>query len=384
MNKCTINKGEKINTLNATGQNSECHHVHLRKHFRKYHRFFLFSPFFWLVLSFYLFYKQGTGGKSFDGYSIALLILGFIVLKEIFSFTIARKIYRKVLEPVDILKDAVEEVAAGNYDIQVSCKGANEITSLFESFNTMTKRLKESEELKIKYEMNRKELIANISHDLKTPITSINGYIDGIVDGVANSPEKLDKYMCIIQQNSRYMNQLIDDLNLYSKLDFKKFEFNFQSVNYVNYIEDLYNEVKLEMDEQKVKVNLAINTVNQVNIDIDGQHIARAIRNIIANSLKYNDKAIARVEFELVEEQGTIKLCISDNGPGIPQDKLNHIFDRFYRADEARNSTIGGSGLGLAITKEIINAHNGDITAISKNGEGTTICIEFKIESKGE
>lgn len=355
-------------------------HAHRIQHFRKYHRFFMIGPLFWLGLLTFIIYKSQTEGAiGWDMQQVLMMILVFVLIKEGLSYAVSKRVYQRVLQPLEHLRDGMEEVASGNYELEVKVCGGPEIRSLIVAFNKMAEELKAAETFKKKYEQNRKELIANISHDLKTPITSINGYVDGIVDGVANSPEKIEKYTCIIQQNAKYMNRLIDDLVLYSKLDIQKLDFHFQSLDLCTYIEELYNEILLEMEEQGYQLSIQRKIDRPVYLKIDGQRLTRAIRNIVSNALKYNEHEQVKIDFELFDNGEKIGLCIHDNGPGIPQDKLDSIFHRFYRGDAARTSTVGGSGLGLAIAKEIVNAHQGEIRATSQLGAGTTICIEWQV-----
>jgi len=356
----------------------------VHKHFQRYHRFFLFSPLFWLAIILYLLHMNSQStNQSIIGTEVVFYIIGFIIVKEIVSFTVSRRIYKRILKPIETLRDGMESVAKGKYD-SVEAHGGFALQSLIVAFNQMTDELRLAEELKAKYELNRKELVANISHDLKTPITSINGYVDGIVDGVANTAEKQERYIQIIQQNAKYMNRLIDDLILYSKLDVQKIDFDFRDIDFTLYVEDLYNEMSLELEEQGCTLELN----NQVNgsmiIPIDGQHLTRAIRNIVSNAVKYNDREQSKIKMDLIYEHDRVELCIQDNGPGILEDKLKSIFDRFYRVDNARTTDVGGSGLGLAIAKEIVSAHGGTISARSQLGLGTTICIQLYVQRKDE
>ncbi len=176
------------------------------------------------------------------------------------------------------------------------------------------------------------------------------------------------------------MNRLIDDLILYSKLDVQKIDFDFRDIDFTLYVEDLYNEMSLELEEQGCILELNNQVNGSVVLPIDGQHLTRAIRNIVSNAVKYNDREQSKIKMDLICEHDRVELCIQDNGPGIPEDKLKSIFDRFYRVDNARTTDVGGSGLGLAIAKEIVSAHGGTISARSQLGLGTTICIQLYVQ----
>lgn len=356
-----------------------CPELVLKRHFMRYHRFFIFSPIFLLmfIATAYLINRSENPVNS------SFLITGFIIvvlLKEMISFGVSRRIYSKILLPIETLKGAVFQVSQGNYGVQVDNQAVAEISELIEAFNQMSARLKESEVLKQKYEVNRRELIASISHDLKTPITSINGFTDGILDGVANSPEKQEAYVRIIQKNARYMNRLIDDLLLYSKLDLHKLNFEYAPLPFGAYITELFSELKLENEENGVAMSLENHLSDDVTLSLDSRHFTRAVRNIVANALTHGKSESPRITFELSGNDQSLVLCIQDNGPGIPADQLPHIFDRFYRADCARNFASGSSGLGLAIAREIVQAHMGTITAESASGQGARLCISLPVK----
>lgn len=355
-----------------------CPELILKMHFKRYHRFFIFSPFF-LLMVLAMAYLISRSDSPMDSSALLTGFVLIVLLKEVLAFGVSRRIYRKILLPVESLKRAVFQVTQGNYDVQVASQAVPEIADLIEAFNQMSSRLKESEVLKQKYETNRKELIASISHDLKTPITAINGFTDGILDGVANSPEKQEAYIRIIQQNARYMNRLIDDLLLYSKLDLQKLNFEYSPLPFRAYMNELFSELKLETEENGVNMTFENHLDSDVILSLDSRHFTRAIRNIVANALTHGHAQTPCITFELSGTPEMLMLCIQDNGPGIPPEQLEHIFDRFYRADSSRNSASGSSGLGLAIAREIVQAHQGIITAQSIPGQGAKLCISLPV-----
>ena len=199
----------------------------------------------------YLLFKY-TGIKAFSIFFALLIGIG-----GMFQFFFLRKIENRILKPIDKLRIGVEEISKGNYDVRVESDVTNEIGLLVDSFNEMAQKLLESEKLKTEYEENRKTLIANISHDLKTPITSIQGYVEAITDVKEITPENLKKYLKIIYSNSTYINKLIDDLFLFSKLDMQKLEFQFEKVQIRPFFNDLMEEFKFEFEEKQFRFNYA-------------------------------------------------------------------------------------------------------------------------------
>nr|MDA3845957.1 HAMP domain-containing sensor histidine kinase [Vallitaleaceae bacterium] len=252
---------------------------------------------------------------------------------------------------------------------------------LVNSFNRMSHELKDAADMKKKYENNRKELIAGISHDLKTPITSILGYVDGIQAGVADSEEKLNNYLNIIASNAAYTNQLIDELFLFSKLDINQMEYHFELLPIYDYFTDIFVEKQLELNEKGVTLAFNVAVAEDALLLMDGKMIYRVLSNLISNAVKYSDKEETNIEITVSSIDANpvgIVISIKDNGKGISSHQLPDVFDVFYRADEARNKDIGGSGLGLAIARQLIMAHDGRIWVDSVLGEGSTFTFTLR------
>lgn len=304
------------------------------------------------------------------GLGIAILVfsifatLGFIVQSLFFS-----SIRKRVMKPVERLKEGMDKIAGGQYDVSIDPEGAWEVHSLITNFNAMAQKLQENERLQAEYEENRKQLIASISHDLKTPITSVLGYIEAVSE-TDMPPEKLANYLKIIHNNIAYMNRLIDDLFLFSKLDMQKLHFEFADTVMPPFIADIMEELELELDEKDVSLIYRDETAGSPAARIDSKRFHQVIRNIVDNALKYGDARDLTIEARLYDSGDTICLSLTNNGPAIPEERLTHIFDRFYRLDTARTKDLGSTGLGLAIARELIEAHGGSITAAS--GEAGT------------
>ena len=218
-----------------------------------------------------------------------------------------------------------------------------------------------------------KELISNMSHDLKTPITAIKGYVEGIHDGVASSPEKLDKYIRTIYNKANDMDRLIDELTFYSKIDTNKIPYTFTKINVAQYFKDCIEEVGLDMEARGIELGYFNYVDEDVVVIADAEQMKRVINNIISNSIKYLDKKKGIINIRIKDVGDFIQVEIEDNGKGIAAKDLPNIFDRFYRTDSSRNSSQGGSGIGLSIVRKIIEDHGGRIWATSKEGIGTEI-----------
>ncbi len=301
-----------------------------------------------------------------------LMMLGFICA----AMTIW--VYRSFLRPLNKLQEATRKIRDGNLDFTLEVEEDDEFGELCQDFEEMRIRLKESAEEKIQYEIENKELIRNISHDLKTPITAIKGYVEGIMDGVASSPEKLDKYIRTIYNKANDMDRLIDELTFYAKIDTNKIPYQFTKINVESYFRDCAEEVGLDMESRNIELGYFNYVGSDVMIIADAEQMKRVINNIISNSVKYLDKPRGIINIRIKDVGDFIQVEIEDNGRGIAAKDLPYIFDRFYRTDSSRNSSQGGSGIGLSIVRKIVEDHGGRIWATSKEGIGTEMHLVLR------
>ena len=237
----------------------------------------------------------------------------------------------------------------------------------------MRRRLKESAEEKLESERQNKELISNISHDLKTPITAVKGYVEGIMDGVADTPEKQEKYIRTIYNKANDMERLINELTFYSKIDTNRIPYTFDRINVNAYFADCVEELSLELEEQNIELAYFNYVDEDVQVIADAEQIKRVINNIVSNSIKYIDKPKGYINIRVKDVGDFVQVEIEDNGKGIATKDLPLIFNRFYRTDASRNSSKGGSGIGLSIVKKIIEDHGGKVWATSKENTGTVM-----------
>ncbi len=303
------------------------------------------------------------------------MFIAIIIILIITSLMLTKWIHRGVFTPITELNVAMKQIKAGNFDYALETDSEGEIGDLYRNYEDMRLRLKMSAEEKLENEKKNKELVSNISHDLKTPITAIKGYVEGIMDGVADTPEKMDKYIKTIYNKANDMDKLINELTTYSGIDNNRILYNFNRINVAEYFGDCVEEVGLDLESRNIKLNYS-NMVDPDTIVIaDAEQMKKVINNIISNSVKYMDKPHGEIAIRILDDNDFIRVEIEDNGKGIAQKDLQRIFERFYRTDASRNSAQGGSGIGLSIVKKIIEDHGGYIWASSKEGEGT--CMHF-------
>lgn len=293
-------------------------------------------------------------------------------------------ITKMIIKPLKRLEAGTKQISEGNLENYLPVRNNDELGRLSKAFNTMQRELKASIDKQVSYEENRKELISSISHDLKTPITSIKGYVEGIRDGVADTKDKQEKYLEVIYAKANDMDRLIDDLFLFSKLDLNRLPFDMKCVNARTFFDDCIGEVGMDVEGRGIHFTKDIKLLEDTKIYIDRMNLKRVILNIVQNAIKYMDKDEQKIIFSVADEGEYVHVSIKDNGQGIKQEDLDNIFDKFYRADKSRNTTVAGSGLGLSIAKQMIEQFGGKIWAYSDVGVGTTIHFTVRTCDKGD
>lgn len=317
-------------------------------------------------------HAKGVGSESGNTFLTILLILLVIIMTPLLII-----LTKDIINPLKKLEIGVKHIKEGNLDFKLESSSKNEIGRVITYFDLMRSELKRSIDKQLQFEENRKELISSISHDLKTPITSIKGHVEGIMDGVADTPEKLQKYLGIIYRKSDDMDRLIDDLFLFSKLDLNKLPFDMKQVEVGAFLTDIVNEMKLDWENENQHLTL-ICAEGDLTVLADPQQIKRVLVNVIQNSMKYIEKEHKQIDIRVNDNPEDVQIVIADNGVGIDEAHIDHVFDRFYRVDESRNLETGGTGLGLAIAKQIVEQHQGHIFATSVLGQGTKMVIALR------
>ena len=299
-------------------------------------------------------------------------------------------LYQSMIKPLNALRRATQQLQEGNLDYSLQdAISDDEIGQLCSDFEEMRIHLKEQIEMRIRYEQDLRELISNISHDIKTPLTAIKGYAEGMMDGVADTKEKQEKYLRTIYTKASDMTKLVDELSFYTKIDTNNIPYHFEKVKVNDYFMDCVEENQAELEIANIRIEFFSNAEENVQVIADREQLHRVMNNIIGNAVKYRgEKEEGLIVIHVWDEGTIVRVEVEDNGQGIPEHSLPYIFERFYRADSSRNSGQGGSGLGLAIVKKIIEGHGGNIYAESKENEGTKIIFTLKkidlIGKKGE
>lgn len=314
---------------------------------------------------------------------LPILVVVLLAVMLLTGVLLYRYITRTLIRPLEVLKRSADQIKQGDLQFELKPQSRDEIGQLSQSFEEMRRRLNESIQLQLQYEENRKSLISNISHDLKTPITTIKGYVEGIRDGLADSPDKLDKYVGTIIAKVNDMGRLVDELLLYSKLDLKREPYSFDRVDLIAFARDAAEESAWELAGKGIEVDRDLSVSGPLIVLADRSKLKRALGNLIQNSVKFMNGDEKRIRIRAGAEGSQALLIVEDNGPGIPAASLPFVFERFYRGDASRNSGTGGSGLGLAIAKQIAEGHHGSIEVASVLGESTKMTIRLPLADKG-
>lgn len=280
-----------------------------------------------------------------------------------------------VLKPLKELIYASEEIGSGNLDFKIKYSKDNEFGKLCREFDTMKTNLVTANRKQQIYENSRKELIASITHDLKTPLTSIIGYVEGLQDGVVTNTDTVKDYLNVIHDKSMRLDHLIDDLFTFTQLELEKFTVDIYNISMFQVLTEYTNTKMREFSSKDTALEFIVEQpIHDAVIPVDEFRIGQILENLINNAEKYASTYI-KIFTEVSDEFYSI--YVEDDGIGISQEDLPHIFEYFYKCDKARESIKKGSGLGLAICKQLVDAHKGKIFASSKLGKGTIfkICL---------
>ena len=312
------------------------------------------------------------GNPDAIGYVVLWLFLCVFLL--VVSTTVATHFMTKSVEkPINDLARAADYIRDGNLNFEVMGSDYDEIDKLCTNFDTMRKELKMAQERESYMKKERSMLLANISHDLKTPVTSIKGYVEGIRDGIADTPEKMNRYLDTIYAKARVIDDMVNNLSMFSKLELSRMTFDFEEDDINVFLRGLVEDYRLDMEKNGVELVSNISDETAI-VKIDYEKISRVFSNIIDNAVKYRNENNPMLEISTFTRDNGVYVCISDNGIGIEEKELKNVFEGFYRVDSSRS--IKGSGLGLGIVKQIVEKHGGKIWLKSEGlGKGTTAIV---------
>lgn len=313
-----------------------------------------------------------------------LLVAVTILLTIGIGLYVSRWLALQILLPLDKLRRIADDISQGNLDRPVVAEQNDEIGETCRAFETMRLQLKAARDTRDQYDRNRKELIAGISHDLSTPLTKIEGYAYGLMDGIANTPEKRRRYVQMILETSETMGRLVKTLFLFSKFDLGQVQFHWENVDVCGYLAD-YLEEQAEPFRRRGLVIHLTDTMHHAVIAMDRMQFQRVLENIIENSIKYKEADQGSLTIAISpDDAGKVRLSFADDGRGVQAEELPKLFDSFYRTDKARTNVARGSGLGLAVVRQIVQEMKGRIWAEQTTPRGLTICMVLPLRQGGE
>lgn len=308
-----------------------------------------------------------------------LIMVGIFLLMIITMIVLLSKLLTDgILKPLNELTRAAEHIANGDLDFEIQLKTEDELGLLCNEFDKMRQRLKYTLDKQARYERSRKQLIASISHDLKTPLTSIKGYIEGLQDGIATDQETHDRYLEVIHTKAVQLNRLIDDLFTFSKLELNEFQIDLEYMNANALMDHATQHYSVEYHDAPFEIR-CITPFDSGILRVDEKRIMQVIDNIVDNASKFTNSFI-----RISSSTGDDHYCIhiEDDGDGISPSDLPYIFDHFYKVDKSRNTARKGTGLGLAICKQLVEAHGGHIHVESTRGTGTHFKVCIPLQNK--
>ncbi len=318
-------------------------------------------------------------GKSFQelsGASAAIITMLTIVAGIILFITYFLLLTKKFISYIKEMIDGINQISQGNFNNRIEINNEDEFALLAVKLNQMADDIKEIMENERRSEYAKNELITSVAHDLRTPLTSIIGYLD-LVSSKELTQETQRKYIDIAYNKSKRLEKLIEDLFTYTKFNFGEVKADYSEVDMVKMINQLVDEFYPSFSEYNLEYEFCSKYSSAI-IKADGNLLARAFANLISNAIKYGRDG-KNIIIELVKEEQGIVITVTNFGDVIPKEDLTRIFQRFYRVETSRSSETGGSGLGLAIAQSIIEMHEGKISAKSDEN-GTVFTVELKNE----
>ncbi|WP_238654889.1 sensor histidine kinase [Paenibacillus piscarius] len=313
---------------------------------------------------------------------LILVTLGIIFAVFVTNQFLTRFVFKRIKQPLDTLADGVHQIRDGNLDVRIEYGNKDEFAPVCEDFNDMAVRLKESQRLIRKQEESRKELLAGISHDLRSPLTSVRAYSEGLLDGVAATPESQKKYITMIKTKAEDIDRMVNKIFLFSKMDLGDYPYEPEVLEVNQELLSLIKAMTEEYRDQGLDVVIAA-LAPDVHIFADPAQLSSMVFNILENSWKYKDKERVQVTIRTEVMGNHVQICLEDNGPGVPEKALDKLFDVFYRSDPSRNNPTKGSGLGLAITAKAVSRMGGSIHAEPSPAGGLRIIIKLPVTDKG-
>lgn len=309
------------------------------------------------------------------------IIFAAIGIGLVISIMLSMLLAKALVTPIQNLTVAADRVAGGDFDSKLENTAKDEIGTLTRTFNNMADQLENTLDNLKKSEAMRREFVADVSHELRTPITSIRSYAETLSENASQMPAETEQeFLQVIVTESDRMTKIVQDLLTLSRFDAGSFTLKMEEFSFEKSVRDVYNAMLLESEHRRQSFKVEFKNDPGV-IYGDKVRVEQVLMNLISNAIKYTPDG-GRIHISAGRIENTVWATVRDNGVGIPQKDIGHVFDRFYRVDKARSRESGGTGLGLSIAREIVARHDGELTIESKFGKGTSITMTLPAGGK--
>lgn len=308
---------------------------------------------------------------------VTAILIGVILLTNIL---LTRNVYSNIITPIDTLVYGVGQIKSGNLEYRIRYDGKDEFREICQSFNEMSAQLQRMVTERQREDENRRELIAGISHDLRTPLTAIKAYVEGLTEGVAKTPQAKEKYLNTITAKTTDLEHIVNQLFLFSKLDIGEYPFQIVPIDLNAELRQFTDEVKHEYREKGLDISFTP-CEDKAAVLADKIQLRNILTNVLENSVKYGAQTDGKMEIVCSVMGGYALAALTDNGPGVSDDVLSRMFNLFYRGDRARSKPGSGSGLGLSISAKIMERFKGRIFADNGENGGFKITLLFPLST---
>lgn len=325
-----------------------------------------------------LVHREFAGRAILPYFTIGIVLLCLAVAG--LCFVLTSRVTGRLSATLKELRRAADDLREGDLDHEILSCRERELDELAQSLEGVRQRLKAASLAEAAAQEERGLLMANLSHDLRTPVTAIKGYVEGIRDGVANTPEKRDHYLEVVYAKTLVLEGLVGNMTDFSEYELGRMQYHFERVELAAFLADLIPEYQADVRGREMAF-VAKPLASPATVTADRGKLKRVLDNLVSNAVKYGRPGGTVVLAAEGYRQGVI-LSVSDDGRGIPEEALAHVFDSFFRADAARSSSVPGSGLGLAICKSIAESHHGKLWLTSREGEGTHAYLYLPLAAK--
>lgn len=303
------------------------------------------------------------------GSTILNLLIPAILISLVISFALVYILSKKIINPLNQITNAAREISSGNWNTRIHLKGNDEIKVLADSFNQMVDNLENLEKM-------RRDFIANVSHELRTPMTSINGFIEGILDGTIPE-DKHEYYLNIVKNEVKRLYRLVSDLLDIARMEAGEMKINITGFDICEVVRISVIQLQQFIEEKNINFRANFEQESMI-VYADRDAIQRVLMNLIHNAIKFTPEE-GNISVSVRSTKGKAEITVSDTGQGIPPEDIPFIFDRFHKADKSRSKDKTGVGLGLYIVKNILKAHNENITVESELGQGTAFTFRLPL-----